>query len=327
MGLLSLAGRITLNGAPFFGTAKDVEKTADKLSNKLRNQVGGIAGGFLGVNALKQVAVQGMESANTITQLSNRFNMTTSEVQLLQKEADRTGESFESLVKNADDLEATLSRLRGGDVIFDPQAVESLTNALEILKTFKGAAAQRIAGILGAQEGAKLTPRQIEFLEKDAAKKRARAGADEQAQKDAEAHMATQDRILKLDGEIEDARDKAAEAGMTKEEKLNRLLEKRSQLFDEISKKPFAPGSETMLTDELRMLKLDAAIAGLRNESVNKPEKVRQPGILSDSLTSVGNFLGANPNSQLNREMTEANKLLRKIEMNTSKTNGGGWPL
>ena len=62
-----------------------------------------------------------------------------------------------------------------------------------------------------------------------------------------------------------------------------------------------------------------------KNEPTIKADKEMSP--LKDSLTSIGNFLGANPNSGQLKELSEMNRQLKAIEKNTGRNNGSSFPL
>lgn len=79
-----------------------------------------------------------------------------------------------------------------------------------------------------------------------------------------------------------------------------------------------------ILQQELNIAEAKAKLEGLRKASV-KEDRGMSP--IKDSLTSIGNFLGANPNSGQMKEFSEMNRQLKAIERNTSRVNGGGFPL
>lgn len=314
MGILSIVGRLSLDGSSFNTGLKSAEKSADQFSKKLRNQVAGVAGGFVGVNALKQMALAAMESTKEITQLANRFNLTTDEVQLLQAESDKTGTSFEKLVENATELESTLSRLKGGNVIFDANSIQALETAREVIGEFKAGVQQRFAEILGASAG-RLTPRQTEFMERDIQRKRqesANAAAQEKQR------VETEDKIAKMQRETAELRDQA----LPKEERLAKLQKERAEFLD---KRGFSPNTpESVAENDLKEAQLNAAIAKLSGGGSDSVAESRAFSPISDSLTSVGNFLGTGANSPAIKAQDEANRLLRQIERNTSTQTGGG---
>lgn len=330
MGLLSIIGRLDLNGAGFQQTLKSSERAADKFAGSVRNKLAGLGAGVFGINALKQMGMAAIENGKEISDLAKKFNLTTDQVQLLQQEAEKTGKPFNDLVKNADELEATLKRIEGGDVIFSEQSVRNLTAVAEVMKTFKDAVGERVGNILGGmvglQAGAALTPEQQAFAEILAERKR----AEEQAKQAADKRLEAEEKIRKINQEAKDIEEKTADEGLTKAERLNKLVEERKRMVAEIAKFPYEPGSEGEANDRLRVAKIDNQIAGLRADiagaTATKSQKNFAP--LSDSLTSVGNFLGANPNAETRTQLSEANRTLKSMDRKLSELkNGGSWPL
>jgi hypothetical protein len=339
MGVLSILARLAFDGTQFDSGIKKAERTADKFANKTMNKLGGLAAGAFGANALKNIGKQAMENAHSVVQMANKFNLTTDEVQLLKQESDRTGESFESLVKDAGRLEETLSKLRGGEVIFSKKQIESLDQAHEVINEFKSGAARTMAKAIENPMGAlkalmapfagkggmnaaneffaeePLNEKEVAFLEAEAKKKRA-------AQARLDAEEKSKDKIAQMEKQTAELKEKAIDAGMTKEQQLQRLLEKRGALNGMLGPE----NAETMAIRNLEGAKLDAAIAELRG-GLGKPETRKQLSPLSDSLTSVGNFLGGSTNSPQMKLLDDANRLLRQIEKNTGRQGGTAFPL
>ena len=76
-----------------------------------------------------------------------------------------------------------------------------------------------------------------------------------------------------------------------------------------------------ILQQELNIAEAQAKLAGLI-----KKDKTKELSPLKDSLTSVGNFLGANPNSGQMKEFSEMNRKLDAIVRNTARTGGSIFP-
>ena len=72
-----------------------------------------------------------------------------------------------------------------------------------------------------------------------------------------------------------------------------------------------------ILQQELNIAEAQAKLAG---------HKTKQLSPLKDSLTSVGNFIGMNPNSGQMKELSEMNRKLESIVRNTSRTGGSIFP-
>lgn len=350
MGLLTLFGRIGLNAAPFDATLKNVDQSVTKFSNRFTQKVGGIAAGFFGLNRIRTVIMQAMDRAEEINRLAGALNLTTDEVQLLQEESARTGKSISEMTRNVEDLEATLSRLRGGDVIFSREQVEQLSNAREILKSLEQGIQIEAANILedplllvrrmlfpllgtniGGPEPTQLTQRQVRFLEMDAARKR-QAEADrirdaEIRQQESAKHQRTQDDILKMESDLNDQIEKNRASQLTDEEKLQELMAQRLQLQHDIL---FALTEEDTLRIRLKqaqtegeILKLDSRIS----KDTAADRTFLKPISLSDSLSSIGNFLGTNPASPQMKELSTQTQVLRKIEQNTARQAESPFPL
>lgn len=329
MGLLNILGRLDLNGAGFQATLKNAEKQADKFSAGLTKKLVGVGTGWMGFNALKAMGLAAIDNAAEITKLGKAFDLSTDQVQLLQAEAERTGKPFQDLVKDAEQLKETLSRLQGGEVIFSAQTVQNLTNAGQAIKAFKDAVGERVGdvlgGIMGTAGGVALTPAQQAFAEILAERKR----EEEREKQAAEKRLKEQEDIKKVIQEAKEIEEKTVDEGLTKAERLNKLLEKRAQMVDEIARIPFEPGSMGEAQDRLRVARLDAQIAGLRGDTATTRTASKTFSPISDSLTSVGNFLGANPNAETRNQLTEANRTLKSMDRKLSelKTSGGAFPL
>jgi len=323
MGLLSIFGKISLDSSGFNKGIQNVERSADKFSSKLTKQVGGALLGAFSINAVMGFGKELLKRAEEIDKLANRFNLTTDQVQLLQKEAEKTGKTFEEMVKDAGDLEDTLARISGGDVALGRGQLEQLNNARQVINEFKTQAGIRFANLLGLGGGdTPLSDRQNAFLEADAAKKRGGAEDFKNRLQAAQTHMAVQDELLKNEKELEQLKFDQ----LTKEEKINALLKKRAELWDWRSKQPVT--EEGIVANELTATKIDMAIAALRSEKVKDTSSDRLSP-LSDSLRSVGNFLGGDPNSGVVQKLSNIERQLNEIRRNTGRQSveGGRFPL
>jgi len=85
--------------------------------------------------------------------------------------------------------------------------------------------------------------------------------------------------------------------------------------------------AKDVLQQELNIAEAKAKLAGII--SPKEKDSVKEKGMspIKDSLTSIGNFLGANPNSGQMKELSEMNRKLDAIVRNTGRVNGGGFPL
>ena len=329
MGNLSLVGRISLNASPFKAGLDDVGRSVEKVSSRMKGQIGAAIISAVGVKKLIAIARETLKDAHEITQLSTRFNLTTTEVQRLQKESERTGESFDSLVKDAAKLEETLSRIGGDDVLFSTEMIENLEHTRQVFKEFgdeaKNQAVKTLFGdffrpfrnvsnaILGIDEPSRDTSKQEAFLESEAAGRRA-AGAS--AINRAEA--------LKIEQKIAELKRDNFLDGLDNEQKILELSKEREIIFERIAK-----SATERAQKELDLARNEKEVLGL---SKTKAEVIKAAAVKSvspigsDSLTSVGNFLGTNANSQGIRAISEGNKILLRIENNT-RSGGSNFPL
>lgn len=149
-----------------------------------------------------------------------------------------------------------------------------------------------------------LTDKQQAFLERDLEKKRRRAALEKEGE-------AAKARIADLDQKIADEQDR----GLSKEEKLQKLLREREQLINRIG----PDNEETGKQRELELLRLNNQIATAQSSAPGAAVRERTYGPMSDSLTSVGNFLGANPNAETRTQLSEANRTLKRIESAVSR--------
>lgn len=328
MGLLSIVGRLSLDGSGFQSTLKTAEKQADKFSSGLTKKLIGAGTGFMGFNAIKQMGLAAIDNAKEITKLSREFKLTTDQVQQLQEEATRLGKPFSDLVKDAEQLEKTLKTLDGGEVMFSDKAIRNMTIASDFIETFKAEAGKIFAGMftgaIGFAGGVAMSPEQQAMAEILAERKR---GA-EQEKKAAEERIKEKESILKINEEAKGIEEKTADEDKSKAEHLNNLIEKRRKMLDEIARIPHEPGSEGEAKDRLRVAKINDLIAGLQRDGI-ATAKTKTFSPMSDSLTSVGNFLGANPNAETRTQLSEANRTLKSMDRKLTelKTGGSVFPL
>lgn len=323
MGLLSIIGRLDLNGAGFTKTLNAAEKRADKFANGVTKKLAGVAVGAFGINALKQMGMEAIENGAEIKRLADQFSLTTDQVQLLQEEAKKTGRPFSDLVKDAGELEKTLQRIDGGNVLFDQRTVENLAASAEAIQTYKDAVGERVGqivgGLIGIGRGVQLTPEQRAFQEDELERKRAEQAREQGAKKRAEEEL----KIQKINEDAAEIEKKTRDAGLTNAERILELEKQRARILRDIEIAPFEEGTEGAAMDRLRLAKVNSEIAGLKTGTETVKAETKQMSPLSDSLSSVGNMLGLNPNSPQVRELNKANRLLEEIRNNTRSSIGG----
>lgn len=324
MGILSILGRLTLDGSGFDTTLKNADKKASQFAGSMTKKLAGTALGFAGFSAFKQMGLAAIENAKEITKLSREFNLTTNQVQQLQEEATRLGKPFSDLVKDAEQLEKTLKTLDGGEVLFSDKAIRNMTIASDFIETFKAEAGKTFAGLftgaVGLAGGVAMSPEQQAMAEILAERKR---GA-EQEKKAAEERIKEKEKIAKINEEAKGIEEKTADEGKSKAEHLNNLIEKRRKMLDEIARIPHEPGSEGEAKDRLRVAKINDLIAGLQRDGSSATTKTKTFAPMSDSLTSVGNFLGANPNAETRTQLSEANRTLKSMDRKLAEMKNGG---
>ncbi len=335
-------GRLSLDGSPFGQSLKDAERNADGFAARVMAKLSRMALPVIAVAAVKEVAALGAkaaEAAHEISTLAKKFKLSTDEVQQLQAEADQTGVTFEDLVRNAADMEKTLSRLKGGAVLFPPGQIDQLEALWQMAKeagskirnNVIGAAGDAVSAIAGrfGIEQAKLTPAMREFLNSEPAKRRAKAAkkdADFAAAEEAsKAHQATQDRILEATEETARLKEEMELASLTTAQQIERLEAKRDAWADKRANDPWMPGSELAANNELESVRIETAIARLRKQggASVRPQRITP---LTDSLRSVGNFLGGSANSPEMSLLRETNKILNDIKRSVAK-GGANFPL
>lgn len=137
------------------------------------------------------------------------------------------------------------------------------------------------------------------------------------------AHMATQDRILDIDKEAARVAEETRVAQLTKEERLNELIQERERLFSTVAKT-----EEERARKALNLVKNESAIAAL--STLDKPEAVKEKGLspLSDSLRSVGRFGGEGGQNPTINKLSNIERELREIRRNTARQmEGTSFPL
>lgn len=291
---LSLTATLGLNKTGFDAGMKAAEKTVERFSASAIRKAGSALLAAFGVNRLVSFGQKVVEQGANIDRLSRRFNLTTDEVQILQRESDRTGQSFESLVSDAEKLEQTLSSLRGGDVIFSRQQVADLADAHEKLKAFNDELSKETAKaienpvraflrvalpfghkLLPEQRPAPLTERQEDFLEKEAAAKRAAA------------------RVVEIERETAKLREQIQKKLLSDEEEMVVLQKKREEIFNRMAKTAVerAQKEKDLAQNELDIVQIQ--------EAMDRKSEKRRPGssIQESPLGQIGVFTGAQANA------------------------------
>lgn len=292
---LKLTALLSLNKTGFDAGMKSAEQSVEKFSHKLVHKFAHAALAAFGIHSLIEFGKEAVRQGVEIDHLAKRFNLTAEEVQLLQDESKRTGISFEELTKDAKELEATLDRIRGGEVLFSDRQVEQLNNLNEIFEAFKTGVAKTLFGFM---EQDQLTEDQTRQLEKDAkAKREAKQGA------------ADEKTMLQMEKDIAEAHEKS----LPREERLEILRARRTAAFDVLAQMPNVRAIPN-LEKTLEIEKLNAEIAALTGEAktAREPNLQSFPMAAANSLGAIGAFTGG-PN-QAAHAMGEMTFTLKRIE-------------
>ena len=222
-----------------------------------------------------------------------------------------------------------LRNARGGTLFFSDDDIRNLKTADDLLTKFGNTAKVAFAKLIDPKLGpltqllGAMGINAFGVLDKPAQRKApfdeapmlAGMAAKEEA---AKVHMAVQERLLKINKEISTIEEKNRIAGFTDDEMRVDLALRREEIFKRIART-----EEERAQKELDLRLNEQAILGVSKVS-KVSAKTSTP--LTDSLTSVGNFLGANPNSGQMKEFSEMNRKLDAIVRNTARTGGSIFP-
>jgi hypothetical protein len=156
----------------------------------------------------------------------------------------------------------------------------------------------------------------------EADEKKKQAAEDKKAQKEKEQHA---EKIAKLQEQVnKSVRDYNFSRLKTDDDRID-FLEKEQEKLQAITN-DFSKPEEDRLKAQEEMNKKQQEIDKFKDNQFNKAlddlglgeaDKLFKPKKDNDALTSVGNFLGTDPNSEVNRELRESKDLLREIRNNT----------
>lgn len=311
MAIEKLIAHLGLNKTGFDSGIRFAEKQVNKFGTKM---VKTLAGAF-SIVAIAGMARQAMETAKNIDQLANRFNLTTDEVQLLQAESDKTGTSFSDLTKDAKKLEETLSRLRGGDVLFSREQVETLKNAKEIIDEFKNQAGVEIAGFLGEQhpgvrsglQRSRGNPSAIVDVETSASQK---AFIEEEARKkrEAKARMAIINDALEIQKKADEISEKNRRNVLPVEEQITDLTKEREAIF-----KRETSNQVEMAQKQFDLAKNEEDLIRLSKTPEEKDKAGKGFGIAESAFGRIGAFTGAAAAASVTPGQAQQIQQLQKI--------------
>jgi len=143
---LDVKGKVQLDGSGFTKTLSGLEHPVEHFARHIKRELLGAFMAAFGARAVIDFGKELLKQGHEITQLAAKFHLTTDEVQLLQKEAEETGVTFEELVKDSVKLEETLDRIRGGSPLLSHETVEQLEAYFQAWKTFKEEAGKDLFG-------------------------------------------------------------------------------------------------------------------------------------------------------------------------------------
>ena len=224
-----------------------------------------------------------------------------------------------------------LRNAKGGTLFFSDNDIESLKQADDFMTKIGNTAKvafSKIALFATSLRGASAVSNPLlALIGAGGTKSTKGAGVNEagilEAQAEAEAaakiHMAEQDDLLKIQADANRIFEQNRIAKLTTEERMNELLKEQKTLRENL----MGTEEDQIGTQMMRKRLAEVESGILRGEK--KTEKGASP--LKDSLTSVGNFLGANPNSGQMKEFSEMNRKLDAIVRNTGRNNGSSFPL
>ena len=223
-----------------------------------------------------------------------------------------------------------LRNAKSGTLFFSDNDIESLKQADDFMTKIGNTAKvafSKIALFATSLRGASTVSNPLLALIGAGGTKGAKgAGVNEagilEAQAEAEAaakiHMAEQDDLLKIQADANRIFEQNRIARLTTEERMNELLKEQKTLRENL----LGTEEDEIGTQMMRKRLAEVESGILRGEK--KTEKGASP--LKDSLTSVGNFLGANPNSGQMKEFSEMNRKLDAIVRNTARAGGSIFP-
>ncbi len=383
MGLLSLAGRITLDGSPFQSALKGIRGSVSGLSRDLNSSLGGRVAALVSVSAIAAATKNLIEFGSQINDTALRIGVGTDELQRFVFAAKQNGAGLEDITSAFRHLakarQEAMQNPNGPEgQAFTAAGIDAaMLKAGDLSKMFRqlgkaiqdvnfGAGEQPLVEKLLGRGGGVLIPMFVDGLHEAA------AAADEVgavleasiiAQLD-DAGDKIDEIIAKTRGPLAAAltgsvqfflkafttvRDVVSGVGAGlgawieafKSGELSEHPEREGGIFmdawaenqrendeaDQIAEEAVAAKRQRKVQQRAeRKLKPFQFIEPDRMPSIYSNQSDRAMSPLKDSLTSVGNFLGANPNAETKKELAEANKVLREIERNTKKGPGLQFP-
>lgn len=297
--MLEAKGKVSLDGSGFSKTLGGLGTQVTGLSGKMKAQLGGAFIAAFGASAIKNFGKELLEQAQTIDGLAQKFSLTTTQVQQLQDEAKRTGKPFEELVKNSDELEATLTRLAGAPVLFSSENLDTLRAINEASDEFNKSLKEQILnrsalniltlGMFGSS-GKELDPgrtaKQEEFLAKEAADKRkiVELAKDQTAAE-------------KIMVEVAAIQERARMKALSDEERAVELTKEKRRLlnFVEDPRNSAKLTQTDLATKEKRIAEINLELAKEPKKDETKPTTSQPVSFGLNQFQQIGGFAGQNP--------------------------------
>ena len=304
----SLAAKLGGSDAEFFATK--FEKLRAALRDGALKGENPLAVFGLGATTDTVVAMEGLSKVITTVGLNAEQSA---------KFVDLMGKGAGKVINILGDLPQTKS----GVLLFSDEEIQKLKEVDDKFTKIAASAKVLFAGLFSKNKNELADTALGRLFGIKAGEKKGRVSVDEsgvlgeQAAKEesAKVHMAVQERLLKINKEIATVEEKNRIAGFTDDEMRVDLALRREEIFNRIART-----EEERAQKELDLRLNEQAIMGVSKVSA------KELSPLKDSLTSVGNFLGANPNSGQMKEFSEMNRKLDAIVRNTARTGGSIFP-
>ena len=306
----ALAAKLGGTEIDFFATK--FEKLRDALRSGAAKGENPLAVFGIGATTDPAVAMKGL--SDLIIEVGLSAEQSTAFVELM-------GKGSGKLINVLGDLR----NAKGGTLFFSDDDIRNLKTADDLLTKFGNTARVAFAKLIDPKLGpltqilGAMGINAFGVLDKPAQRKapvdEAPMLADMAAKEEASKVHMVQERLLKINKEIATVEEKNRIAGFTDDEMRVDLALRREEIFKRIART-----EEDRAQKELDLRLNEQAILGVSKVSA----KTSSP--LKDSLTSVGNFIGMNPNSGQMKELSEMNRKLESIVRNTSRTGGSIFP-
>lgn len=369
MGVLNMAGRLSLDASPFHSTLKGVTGTIGGFANSLK----GMLAGALGAGALLSYTKRMIDLGAQIHDTSTKLGISAETFQELSFAAKQSGAEIgnvetafralamariEALQTPGGDQAAVFGAFGiGAKELKEMRLEDTFRRIADTIKTTDfGASEMAMVNKLLGRTGSELIPMFRDGLREAADEARALGLVmDNSVTKQLKDMNDNLDRLGTKSAEVftRMTADIIAAANQLIEANLKQARKGKFSIMDLFSGAKQGQFAAEMIGEQFGKA-LGAPIQNMFNsvgkavfggapgervkkdfqlpEKELKEEKIKQErGLapLTDSLRSVGNFLGGDPNSGVVRQLSEQTKELKEIRRNTSRqaTEGSRFPL